>query len=435
MDDKRFQDVSNRFSDALTRAKQAGASGAKFNYSEGDSISVGMTNGKMKYASASRGMQFSINVIVAGKMGSIGGNHIEQFDEMLSRALEMAKHGSAVHYDEYPQASTYATPKTFCPRAAAVSRADLVEAITEISEGLIAHDDKLFVDSGGSRSTNRSLMMTSGGVVHDSHTSNWGIHGGGQQTQGTDILHFGSGRSWKELNDLWDPKYVINRCIRDLTLADEIVEAPAGKMKAFIDPGVLAAFLSPMVEGINGRTVAMGGSPLADKIGQRVLDPVFTISDDPHMDFGSGVVMDGEGVPTECHTVVDEGELKMFLYDYDTACMENATPTGGSRFYDMVVAPGVTPHEELLASIDEGVYIRGMLGFGQGNIINGDFSANVSPGYLIREGKVVGRIKDTMVAGNLYDLLGENVQLSSDYDKPGRLPWALIDGVSVSTGG
>jgi PmbA protein len=433
MDDKRFEYVANRFSDALAEAKAAGASAAKFNYSEGESISVGMTNGKMKYAGATRGMQFGINVIVDGKMGSVGGNDLDMFGELLSRALVMAKHGSAVHFTEYPQAGTYANPRTFCPKAAAVTREQLVEAITEISEGLIAHDSNLFVDSGGSRSTNRSLMMTSGGVVHDSHSSSWGIHGGGQQTQGTDILHFGSGRGWKQLNDLWDPKFIINRCIRDLTLADKIVEAPSGKMKAFIDPGVLAAFLSPMVDGINGRTVAMGGSPLAEKIGQQVLDPVFTISDDPHQDYGSAVVMDGEGVPTECHTVFDEGVLKMFLYDYDTACMVGARPTGGSRFYDMVIAPGQVPHEEMLASIDEGIYIRGMLGFGQGNIINGDFSANVSPGYLIRDGKIVGRIKDTMIAGNLYDLLGSNVQLSSDYDRPGRLPWAMIDGVSVST--
>ncbi len=79
------------------------------------------------------------------------------------------------------------------------------------------------------------------------------------------------------------------------------------------------------------------------------------------------------------------------------------------------------------------LYLKGMLGFGQGNIASGDFSANISPGYLVRKGEIVGRVKDTMIAGNLLELMKQNVQLSSDYDEPGRIPWAIVDGVSVSS--
>ena len=37
-----------------------------------------------------------------------------------------------------------------------------------------------------------------------------------------------------------------------------------------------------------------------------------------------------------------------------------------------------------------------------------------------------------MIAGNLFDLLQDGVELSSDYERPGRVPWALIDGINVS---
>ena len=115
--------------------------------------------------------------------------------------------------------------------------------------------------------------------------------------------------------------------------------------------------------------------------------------------------------------------------------MVGAEPTGssGCGLHGMEIARGEKTHEELLASMDEGIYLKGMLGFGQGNIASGDFSANISPGYLVKNGEIVGRIKDTMIAGNLLELMKKNVQLSSDYDEPGRIPWAIVDDVSVSS--
>ena len=45
------------------------------------------------------------------------------------------------------------------------------------------------------------------------------------------------------------------------------------------------------------------------------------------------------------------------------------------------------------------------MGLGQGNPISGEFSVNVQLGYKIENGKIVGRVKDVMLAGNTYDAL------------------------------
>ena len=94
--------------------------------------------------------------------------------------------------------------------------------------------------------------------------------------------------------------------------------------------------------------------------------------------------------------------------------------------------PGEESSEELLAGIGDGLYIKLLMGFGQSNILNGDFSANVGLGYRIKGGKVVGRVKDTMVAGNVYDIFKANVQLSRERDPMYRLPYAVLHGVNVS---
>jgi PmbA protein len=45
------------------------------------------------------------------------------------------------------------------------------------------------------------------------------------------------------------------------------------------------------------------------------------------------------------------------------------------------------------------------MGAEQGNILNGDFSGNVLLGYKVEKGEVVGRVKDTMVSGNVFTIL------------------------------
>ena len=424
------------FARGIERATKAGASGAKMSFSQSRSISCHFSGKRLMGTNSNSGLGYSMDVIIDGRMGSASANDLDDFDNILARAMEMAHIGSAVHFAAYPAPGEYVEVQTCCPRTEAITRQELIDAGRAISKGLRAHSRKIHVESGGSRSVSQSLLMTSGGVCHETRSTHWGLHGGGQRTKGTDMLHFGAGRGWQELNDLWDPQYIIDRAIRDLTLAKRIVPAPSGHMPLLLDPGILGAFLSPGTDGINGRTVAMGGSPLADKIGEMILDPVFTIIDNPHRDFsGSASSMDGDGVPTARHTVVDRGVLKMFLYDLDTAAMVGVEPTGngGCRPRGIEILPGEKTHEELMDSIDEGIYVKGMLGFGQGNIASGDFSANISPGYLVRKGEIVGRVKDTMIAGNLLELMKQNVQLSSDYDEPGRIPWAIVDGVSVSS--
>jgi PmbA protein len=100
--------------------------------------------------------------------------------------------------------------------------------------------------------------------------------------------------------------------------------------------------------------------------------------------------------------------------------------------YSLEVAPGRRKGEELLAGIENGIYLRSLIGYGQSNLINGDFSSNVALGFRIKNGKIVGRVKNTMIAGNIYELFRKGVELSSDRDPVVRMPSAVIEGLSVS---
>ena len=55
-----------------------------------------------------------------------------------------------------------------------------------------------------------------------------------------------------------------------------------------------------------------------------------------------------------------------------------------------------------------------LLGAGQSNILGGEFNANVLLGYKVEAGKVVGRVKDCMVSGNVYHALSNLVGIGSE---------------------
>ena len=133
---------------------------------------------------------------------------------------------------------------------------------------------------------------------------------------------------------------------------------------------------------------------------------------------------------------MEKGVLKRFLYDLDSAGLAGVEPTGnaGCSPYWPVVMPGGRTSAELLAEIDDGLYVVHMIGFGQSNIINGDFSTNIGLGYRIRNGEIVGRVKDTMIAGNLFELFAGNVRFSSDVNYTGQYPHAVLEEVTVSSG-
>ena len=187
--------------------------------------------------------------------------------------------------------------------------------------------------------------------------------------------------------------------------------------------------------GINGRNVIKGDSPLKGRLGEEIFSKSITITDNPHIDYSTGACpISNEGVPTRIIPLVEKGILKNFLYDLNTAALAEEEPTGhnGCHPHYPVVTPGKKVSSELLKDIESGIYIDGLIGFGQSNILNGDFSCNLGLGFKIENGKITGRIKNAMVSGNIYEIFKNNVILSSDMEPTIQMPFAVVEGINIS---
>jgi len=179
--------------------------------------------------------------------------------------------------------------------------------------------------------------------------------------------------------------------------------------------------------GFNGKNVFLGSSPLAGKLGEKIADERFSITDNPLIDYASSSdKYDGEGVPHQITPLIENGVIKNFLYDLDTAGRAGTKTTGngvGCGTTNLVIKEGDTPYEEMVTNTKEGLLVHSVMGLGQGNAISGEFSVNVQLGYKIENGEIVGRVKDVMLAGNTYDALKNIAAIG---DKAEWAGWSLL---------
>jgi PmbA protein len=208
-----------------------------------------------------------------------------------------------------------------------------------------------------------------------------------------------------------------------------------------------------VLSGTSAKSVYQKISPVADKIGERIFSESLTIYDDPLDDtHPEARAFDDEGVCCNPLNLVENGVLRSFYYDLNYARKLNANSTGhGFRtsrwggdsvslkpspvLTHVRIKPGDRSFSEIVESIDRGIIIEGALGAHSGNIPNGDYSIGLNPGLYVEKGEIKGRVKDAMVAGNVYDTLKHVVHIG-DTLYPGFsgewLPPILFDNVSVA---
>ena len=424
-----------RFQEGLETARRLGATAARIAFNHDENTSCTFEAGRLKNIGGRESVKYSITVLVGNRKATTAGNRLEDLDAMIERAVTLAKVGSEAHFDAFPAPADIVPVKTHSDRTLTLTREQMIESCREINDGLKAYNPDLYIETETTRNESESILITTGGVVSTSQNTGWSLGGFAQKTDGSDILMTSSGRGWRDLNEFFSSAAVTEKIVEKLRRAEKIVEAPKGSVQAFIPPERTERMFAPLIMGIDGRAVFKGNSPLAGKCGERILSPSITVVDNPHVDFSGGAEdMDSDGVPTRKQALVEDGVLQRFLYDLDSAGLAGAEPTGnrGCSPYWTMLTPGERDSADMLSGIKDGLYILDLIGFGQGNLINGDFSCNVGLGYRIENGEIVGRVKDTMVSGNLYDLLKQNVELSSDTGYDGRYPAMVFDGLAVS---
>jgi len=243
-------------------------------------------------------------------------------------------------------------------------------------------------------------------------------------------------------------KELTSEIIESLEWGEKIVPVESGKMPVIFTPKAALVLILPIITGLNGKMVLKKISPLTSHKNKKLWSDLLTLYSDGTIDFAAGSApFDDEGVEMKRVPLIKKGKIKNFYYDLQTAGMAGVESTGnglraGSQsepvpgISNLVMEEGKVSFSEMINDIKEGIIIDQVLGLGQGNIISGAFSNNIQLGYKIEKGKIVGRVKDVMIAGNAIEEL-KNIAALGNKSKwisgKYKFPHIYLKSLSVSS--
>lgn len=218
------------------------------------------------------------------------------------------------------------------------------------------------------------------------------------------------------------------------------------RVPVMLHQNALSTFLDhTFTFNIDAENVQKGKSLFKNMVGKKIADKNVNICDDG---IKKGLInsrsFDDEGVPSKKTDIIKDGVLKGFLYDVYTANKENRKSTGNAvrglnfipkiKTNNLVFGKGNKTKEQLIDSIDKGLYIISTMGGHTMNESTGDFSLVVSEGHYIENGKIKYPVKDVMISGNFYDMLNKIECIGKEikhYDDGYYLPLILFSEVNV----
>ncbi len=220
----------------------------------------------------------------------------------------------------------------------------------------------------------------------------------------------------------------------------------SGRMTILLEPRLALTLLGVVSGMVSADAVQRGRSPFADRVGEQVASPLLTLVDDPTRSESLGSEeFDGEGLACRPNDLIVDGVLAGFLHDSYTARRAGTSSTAsavrGTRSLPgvgaqlLVMSPGTRSFDELVSSIDHGLYVNSFAGMHSGvNPVSGDFSVGAD-GIEIRDGALAGPVRELTLASTLQRLLLDVREVGGDFEwlTSGHGAASLvIDDVSIS---
>ena len=389
----------------------------------------------------------SLRIIKDGKLGFAYSRNLKDRQGLIDNALNSLKGGVEANYD-FPKAAQLPELSTYEPSVKELSGEELVRQAEKVCQE-IAKNTRAEIMAVSFTERQRTGIMNTRGLRVEFQSSVAGVYGSAiYPGSGSGISRMEQGKAMRDMSD-----ELLKELVDLYNAGEKAVDIKGGRMKVLFMPNSMIALLWRLQSGLSGRSLYDKISPVADKLGQRIFHEKLTIVDDPLNDSYPGArACDDEGVPCQRRVFIEKGVLQSFFYDLKYAGKLGAAPTGhgyrsgqwgddpvttkpGPALRHGFIQPGNKSFQELVAMMDRGLIIEGALGAHSGNIPNGDYSIGVSPGLYVEDGRIIGRAKNVMVAGNIYETLKNVVDLGNRlYPAFGGfwVPPLLFQDVSVS---
>ena len=249
-----------------------------------------------------------------------------------------------------------------------------------------------------------------------------------------------------EMFDTINPKDIGIKAAKQAVTMAGAGYCPAGVMSVAIENGFGGViFHEACGHSLEAACVAYGQSQFAGKLGEKIANEKVTAIDDGTIPNSWGSInIDDEGTPAQRNVLIEKGVLKSYMIDKFNGRRMGMPSTGSSRrqsyrytptsrMTNTYIAPGEDKNEDIISSIEYGLYAASM-GGGSVNPTTGEFNFSVNEGYIIRNGEICEPVRGATLVGKGSEIIRNIDMVGTELDMAQGMCGASSGSVPTNVG-
>jgi TldD protein len=219
------------------------------------------------------------------------------------------------------------------------------------------------------------------------------------------------------------------------------------KSTVILDPGMVGLISHEAIGHMVEADFVLSGSIVKDKLDSMVASEKITLVDSGRSPYSGGaagsLAVDDEGVIAGDTVLIENGKLKSFLHNRETAFLFDTEPTGNARAFEYTdepiirmrntfIKPGNDKFEDIIKETKYGYLVKGPRN-GQADA-NGEFMFGAQELHLIEGGEIKGLKRGATISGNAFEVLKSVDMVGNDFSYGigtgycGKFQVAKVDG-------
>ncbi|NEP17975.1 MAG: TldD/PmbA family protein [Leptolyngbya sp. SIO4C1] len=418
----------------LALAKASGAEAAEVFQSQTFSQPVIFEANRLKQLETSESEGIALRLWRQGRPGLAVAYGPVAPQRLVERALQL----SQLNQPEQPEL-TAGQQQQFPTLGEAVSVAQLIDWGQAAIEQIRAAYPEVICQAELDCETEVTRLVNSAGLDYAYQDTTLSGYWSADWIRGDDFLSVGDGEVARyRLN----PQLVVADILQRLSWAEQTVEPLSGRLPVVFTAKATDLLWGTVQSALNGKRIVEQASPWSDALQQPVVSAALTLYQDPTQGPYS-CPFDDEGTLAQRLQLIDSGRLTQIYCDRKVGRQLGQASTGSGfrpglgsypvpSLLNLLIQPGERSFEQMISCLGEAIVVDQVLGNSAG--ISGELSVNLELGYRVINGEIAGRVKDTMVAGNVYTALKQVIELAADAAWNGACftPALVVDGLSVT---
>ncbi len=376
----------------------------------------------------------TMRVVIGGRTGKVTVTRLDR-DTISDAAARCVAAASFAQEDPFAGVAELTENQSFCRGVRTGDSETMARRLVELAADIAREYPCISYELSGRYTHEYEIFLNSNGVEYIDDRGVYAIDTGFTAVRDGQTTSFGPGSYFLLLDP--DARYIdLGGMREELERAMRLLDpAPVGGKftgTLLATPGFTNQFFR-FLSGIALADVPVtsGASRLLGRIGEQVADPRIHWSCKPYSpDIVQGERFTPDGYRAKNMTLIEDGVLRSYLLTRHGAA-KSGLPRAVNSGSGAIVRPGEASLADIVAGVERGVIIGRYSGTEPS--ADGELSGVAKNGFLIENGEIVRPIVETMVSGNLFDMLHNVRDISAEARRNGSsvMPWIAFDGITI----